>query len=148
MESLRAGPWVFSCPRLRVHDFQAPLGTWGCLMHIPACLLWRQAQQADRAKLRQCVCSQSGALALLSRTQVKIFNDAQKWFAVEITPGSHPPASWCICVLGVCFGGWEGGGYKPKANAAWLPIPSRRQMWGSPLCWFGSALGRTCWAAG
>lgn len=105
VESLRTGPWVFSCPRLRVHHFPAPLGTWGCLMHIPACLLWRQAQQADRAKLRQCVCSQSGALALLSQTQVKIFNDAQQWFAVEITPGSHPPASWCVCVLGVCFGG-------------------------------------------
>lgn len=53
---------VFYAPGCGVHHFQVPLGMWGCLVHIPACLLRRQAQQADRARLRQCVCSRSGAL--------------------------------------------------------------------------------------
>lgn len=69
---------------------------------------------------------------------MKILKDARKWFAMEITTGSHLPASWCACV------GWGWGGHKPKAKAARLPTPSRRQMWESPLL-VGSSSGRTPW---
>lgn len=136
---------MFSLPQAACSSLSSSPGTWGCLMHILACLQWRQTQQAGRARLRQCLCSQSGALALFSQTQMRICKVARKWFAMEITTGSHLPASWCaLCGAGEATNTSKchllpntfqeaGVGMSP------LPIdgPSRR------TCWVKSGSART-----
>ena len=90
-EARRAGPWCLLCPRLHAHPFETALGMLKHLSHAySSCLLRRQTQQADQEREGRCICSRSGALVLLSQTQVKILKDAQRWSAMEITAGSHP----------------------------------------------------------
>ena len=143
-EARRAGPWCLLCPRLHAHPFETALGMLKHLSHAySSCLLRRQTRQADQEREGRCICSRSGALVLLSQTQVKILKDAQRWSAMEITAGSHPQcpgvrvrARVCVCV------------HKPKANAAWFPTSSHDAgVKASPLL-VCSLLGRTCWTVG
>ena len=73
-----------------------------------------------QAGLRQGVCSWSAALVLLSQTQVRIFNDAKNWFAMETTSGFHSQP------LVVC------GSAEEDTNPRQMPLGSHLLLEGRP----------------
>lgn len=145
-EVRRAGPWSRLCPRLHAHPFETAQGMLKHLSHAySSCLLRRQTRQADQEREGRCICSWSGALVLLSQTQLKILKDAQRWFAMEITAGSHPQClGVCVRVhahVRVCV-------HKPKANATWLPTSSHDAGVKAPPLLVRQSVGKDlldCW---
>ena len=98
-EVRRAGPWSRLCPRPHAHPFETALGMLKHLSHAySSCLLRRQTRQAGQEREGRCICSWSGALVLLSQTQVKILKDAQRCLQWKSLLGPIPSVLVCVCV--------------------------------------------------